>query len=129
MKKRYLTFLFMLCAHCFADNSITFEKQENTSQSPSQTVRVLQFENSQVRVWKTKIFPNQPLKMHRHDYDRIVVTMQGGNLAKLSEDGTIKDRIFESGESYWLEKDPLNELHACVNKSEEPIEVVVIEIK
>lgn len=119
--------MVMLCAHCFADEGITFDNGKSASQQATQ--RVLQFENDQVRVWKAKIFPNQPLKMHRHDHDRVVVALHGGNLAKVSEDGAVKDRLFESGESYWLDKDPASELHACVNKSEEPIEVIVIELK
>jgi hypothetical protein len=43
------------------------------------THRIFQFENDQVRVWKTVIMPRQPLKMHRHDHPRIVVGVKGGD--------------------------------------------------
>lgn len=114
----------------FAQNSIVFENPQAISEpNLTTTTRTLQFENDSVRVWKTTIFPNQPLKMHRHEHDRVVVALKGGNLAKLDANGVLMPRIFETGNSYWLDKDPPNELHACVNKSNEPIEVVVIELK
>jgi hypothetical protein len=39
-----------------------------------------QFENGDVKVWKTIIMPNQPLSLHRHDHGRTIVTLIGGTL-------------------------------------------------
>lgn len=95
----------------------------------SQTHRVFQFENEHVRVWKTIIMPHQPLKMHRHDCARVVVGLKGGTLTKTEQTGETSELHFESGIAYWLTEDPPHTLHADVNESEEPIEVMIIEIK
>ena len=46
---------------------------------PSQTRREPQFENENVRVWKSIIMPNQPLSLHRHDFGRTIVVLKGGS--------------------------------------------------
>jgi beta-alanine degradation protein BauB len=96
---------------------------------PTQTHRVFQFENEHVRVWKTTIMPHQPLKMHRHDCARVVVGLKGGTLTKIEETGETSELNFESGVAYWLTEDPPGTLHADINESDEPIEVMVIELK
>lgn len=96
---------------------------------PTQTHRVFQFENEHVRVWKTIIMPHQPLKMHRHDCSRIVVDLKGGALTKIEETGETSPLNFETGVAYWLTQDPPDTLHADINESDEPIEVMVIELK
>lgn len=93
------------------------------------TRRELQFENDKVKVWKTYIEPNQPLSMHRHDSDRVVVGLVGGKLKKIEENGENSDLVFETHKAVWLEKDPEGELHGDINESGETIEVMVIEIK
>ena len=49
-------------------------------QQASGTRREPQFENSNVRVWKSIIMPNQPLSLHRHDFGRTIVVLKGGTL-------------------------------------------------
>jgi quercetin dioxygenase-like cupin family protein len=90
---------------------------------------VFQFENEHVRVWKTVIMPHQPLKMHRHDCARVVVGLKGGFLTKIEETGETSELAFESGKAYWLDEDLPGTLHGDINESDEPIEVMVIEIK
>lgn len=96
---------------------------------PTHTHRVFQFENEHVRVWKTIIMPHQPLKMHRHDYPRIVIGLKGGKLVKIEETGEVSDLNFDTGVAYWLTEDPPGTLHGDINESDEPIEVMVIELK
>ena len=98
-------------------------------QQPVGTHRVFQFENEHVRVWKTVIMPNQPLKMHRHEVGRVIVGLKGGTLKKIEETGEVSDLVFDTGVAYWLDKDPPNTLHGDINLSDEPIEVMVIELK
>ena len=93
------------------------------------THRVFQFENEHVRVWKTVIMPHQPLKMHRHDCARVVVGLKGGSLTKIEETGETSKLVFETGKAYWLNEDPPRTLHGDINESDEPIEVMVIEVK
>lgn len=96
---------------------------------PKGTHRVFQFENEHVRVWRTVIMPREPLKMHRHDCARVVVGLKGGKLTKIEETGEISDLEFETGKAYWLGEDPPGTLHGDINESDEPIEVMVIELK
>lgn len=35
------------------------------------------FENDDVKVWKSVIYPNAPLAMHRHEHPRMIVVMSG----------------------------------------------------
>jgi quercetin dioxygenase-like cupin family protein len=113
---------FLMIAVC------SFLHSEEGVKNPN-THRVFQFENEHVRVWKTVIMPHQPLKMHRHDCARVVVGLKGGSLTKIEETGETSDLTFETGTAYWLEEDPPNTLHGDINESDEPIEVMVIEIK
>ncbi|MBY0530315.1 MAG: hypothetical protein K2P51_09065 [Rhabdochlamydiaceae bacterium] len=99
------------------------------SKGCGKTHRVLQFENEHVKVWKTVIMPDQPLNMHRHDCSRVVVGLKGGSLTKIEKSGEQSELIFETGKAYWLTEDPPGTLHADINESEEPIEVMVIELK
>jgi len=79
------------------------------------THRELQFENEYVKVWKTVIMPHQPLKMHRHDYPRIVVGLKSGTLTKIEETGEKSELVFEAGKAYWALPDPLGTLHGDIN--------------
>lgn len=106
----------------------SFLHSEESLNNPN-THRVFQFENEHVRVWKTVIMPQQPLKMHRHDCARVVVGLKGGSLTKIEETSETSELVFETGKAYWLDEDPPNILHGDINESNEPIEVMVIEIK
>jgi hypothetical protein len=100
------------------------------SQVPAdQTRRIAQFENDDVKVWKSIILPNQPLTMHRHEHPRVVVALSGGTMRIVEQGGGSEDHIWESGLAYWLPSNPLNALHADVNAGRKPIEVMVVELK
>ena len=103
-------------------------KAEELAETRS-TYRELQFENESVKVWKTVIMPHQPLKMHRHDCSRVVVGLKGGTLTKIEETGERSPLDFETGKAYWLTEDPPGTFHGDINESDEPIEVMVIELK
>jgi hypothetical protein len=46
-------------------------------QGPTQTQRIPQFENGEVKVWKSVVLPNAPLAMHRHDHGRVIIAPRG----------------------------------------------------
>jgi hypothetical protein len=99
-------------------------------QQASGTRREPQFENSNVRVWKSIIMPNQPLALHRHDFGRTIVALKGGTLDVVDKDGkTMKQMTWETGKAYWLDADPPNEQHGDLNRTKEPIEVIVVEMR
>lgn len=99
-------------------------------QQASTTRREPQFENSEVRVWKSIIMPNQPLALHRHDHGRTIVALKGGTLDIVDGKGaTTKQEKWESGKAYWLDADPPGTQHGDLNKGKEPMEVIVVELK
>jgi quercetin dioxygenase-like cupin family protein len=95
----------------------------------SATRREPQFENDQVRVWKSIIMPKQPLSMHRHEHGRTIVALVGGTLKIVEESGPSRSVTWETGKAYWLGPDPPGTRHADVNESDKPIEVIVVEMK
>ena len=99
-------------------------------QQATGTRREPQFENSSVRVWKSIIMPNQPLALHRHDFGRTIVALKGGTLDVVDAQGkTIRQMTWETGKAYWLDADPPNEQHGDMNRTSEPIEVIVVEMR
>lgn len=111
---------------CFLVFAFSYLAADEVSQK---THRVFQFENEHVKVWKTVIAPDEPLNFHRHDCSRIVVTLRGGTLTRVEETGETSELVFENEKAYWLTEDPPETLHADINSSGEPIEVMVIEVK
>lgn len=94
------------------------------------TRREPQFENEHMKVWKSVIMPNQPLSLHRHEHGRALVALVGGDLTVVGPDGKALDEYhWESGKAYWLDADPPGQVHADVNESGHPIEVIVVELK
>lgn len=99
-------------------------------QQASQTRREPQFDNESVTVWKSIIMPNQPLALHRHDLGRTIVALKGGTLDVVDATGkTLKQMTWETGKAYWLGPDPPGEQHGDLNRTKEPIEVIVVQMK
>jgi hypothetical protein len=99
-------------------------------QAATGTRREPQFENSEVRVWKSIILPNQPLALHRHEHGRTIVALKGGTLDVVDGSGkTLKQMTWETGKAYWLDVDPAGQQHGDLNKGTQPIEVIVVEMK
>lgn len=98
-------------------------------QAVNQTRRIPQFENEDVKVWRSIIAANQPLSMHRHDRPRVIVPIVGGTLKVVKESGASQTVTWEVGKAYWLAADPPDELHADLNEGDKPIEVIVVELK
>lgn len=99
-------------------------------QQQATTRREPQFENEEVRVWKSIIMPKQPLSYHRHDHGRVLVALTDGELKVLDQDGKHIDTYkWERGKAYWLGKDLPGKMHADLNDTTQPIEVIVAELK
>lgn len=100
------------------------------AQQQSATRREPQFENSELKVWKSIIMPNQPLTQHRHEHGRALVALTDGTLDVVNPAGkTVNTYKWEKGKAYWLGVDPKGETHADVNNTRQPIEVIVVELK
>jgi len=100
------------------------------SQQPgTQTQRSPQFENENVKVWKSVIVPNTPLTMHRHDHGRVIIALQGGTMKILEQSGSSEQHVWETGKAYWLPANAPNTMHTDVNAGDKPIEMMVVELK
>jgi len=94
------------------------------------TRRESQFENDELRVWKSIIMPRQPLTLHRHDHGRALIALTGGDLKVVDSTGkTLNTYHWERGKAYWLDADPPGQMHADVNDTSNPIEVIVVELR
>jgi len=100
-----------------------------TAFASNQTHRVPQFSNKEVNVWQTVIMPRQPLKMHRHKYDRVVIALNSGTLKVIPQHGRTHLLRLKKGRAYWLTKNRPGQFHADQNINKHPIKVIVIEIK
>ena len=95
----------------------------------SQAQRTPQFENADVRVWKTVVPPNAPLTMHTHEHPRVIIALSGGTMKVVYEDGTSEVHQWETGKAYWLSTEEGKKRHADANQGAKPIEVMVVELK
>lgn len=88
-----------------------------------------QFENAQVRVWKTVLEPGERLGMHRHEHGRVVVPLRSGTLVIPQQNGGERKLNMEAGKAYWLDADPPDELHGDFNPGKQRLELMVVETK
>ncbi|HEX6163671.1 MAG TPA: hypothetical protein VFZ31_09915 [Vicinamibacterales bacterium] len=96
----------------------------------STTRREPQFENSEVQVWKSIIYPGKPLGLHRHDHGRALISLNGGTLNVVDGDGKVLDTYkLEAGKAMWLDADKPGTQHADVNPGTTPVEVIVVQLK
>ena len=92
-------------------------------QAATGTRREPQFENADVKVWKSIIMPNQPLSLHRHDHGRTIVALKGGTLDIVDKAGkTTKKEVWESGKAYWLGVDPPGQESVLRNRLDAPVD-------
>jgi beta-alanine degradation protein BauB len=96
---------------------------------PPQTQRVPQFENDDVKVWRSLIRANPPLTRHRHEHPRVIIALSGGTMNIVEDNGTSRAHVWESGKAYWLPANAANTMHADVNRGDKPIEVMVVELQ
>jgi beta-alanine degradation protein BauB len=101
----------------------------HAAQQAAQTQRIPIFENDDVKVWKSVIYPNAPLAMHRHEHPRVLVALAGGKMNIVEQNGPTESHDWQTGSAYWLPASPPNTMHSDVNAGDKPIEVVVVELK
>jgi quercetin dioxygenase-like cupin family protein len=112
----------MLIAIPVATVAATLIAQQTASQ------RFPQFENDDVKVWRSVIMPGAPVTPHHHDYPRIIVTLTG-KIDLVNRTAPTQHQVWETGKAYWLPQNAQNTLHTDVNVGTEPVVVMVIEMK
>jgi hypothetical protein len=100
-----------------------------SQQITNKSQRFPQFDNEDVKVWKSVVLPNAPLTMHRHDHPRVIIALSGGTMKIVDQSGAAEQHVWETGKAYWLPANPPNTMHADVNAGDKPIEVMVVELE
>ena len=95
----------------------------------AQTQRFPQFENEDVKVWRSVVMPDAPLAMHRHEHPRVIIPLSGGTMKIVEQGGGSEEHVWESGKAYWLAANAPGTMHADVNSGGKPIEVMVVELE
>ena len=83
-----------------SQQSATGTHQAGTQQAGTQ--RIVQFENDDVKVWKSIVVPHAPLTMHRHEHGRVIIALKGGTMKIVEQTGTSEAHVWETGNAYWL---------------------------
>jgi hypothetical protein len=104
-------------------------QQGATGTQQAGTQRIVQFENDDVKVWKSIVVPHAPLTMHRHEHGRVIIALKGGTMKIVEQTGKSETHVWESEKAYWLPKNAPGTMHADVNAGDQPIEVMVVEMK
>jgi beta-alanine degradation protein BauB len=99
------------------------------AQTAAQTGRESQFDNDEVKVWKSVILPNSPLPMHRHDHPRVIIALNGGTMKIAEDTGASETHEWKTGKAYWLPANPPGTHHQDINIGDKPIEVMVVELQ
>jgi len=99
------------------------------AQTMSATGREPQFENTDVKVWKSIVLPNDPLPLHRHEHPRVIIALAGGTMKILEESGKSEIHQWQTGKAYWLPANAPGTRHQDVNIGDKPIEVIVVELQ
>jgi hypothetical protein len=100
-----------------------------SQQNAAGTQRIVQFENDDVKVWKSVVVPNAPLTMHRHEHGRVIIALKGGTMKIVEQSGGSEAHVWNTGKAYWLPANAPGTTHADVNAGDQPIEVMVVELK
>ena len=109
--------------------ALAFAAGFTVAQGTHATAREPQFDNADVKVWKSVIEPSDPLPLHRHDHPRVIVALHGGTMKILEESGQSELHEWKTGKAYWLPANAPGTRHQDVNVGEEPIEVMVVELQ
>ena len=99
-----------------------------SQQTAQQSQRYPQFDNEDVRVWKSVVMPKTPLTFHRHEHPRVIIALRGGTMNLVTQNGPTERNVWETGKAYWLPANPPGTMHADVNAGDQPIEVMVVEL-
>jgi quercetin dioxygenase-like cupin family protein len=99
------------------------------AETTMQTGREPQFENAEVKVWKSVVLPHSPLPLHRHEHPRVIIALTGGTMQIVQENGPTETHDWRTGKAYWLPANAPGTRHQDVNVGDKPIEVMVVELQ
>ena len=104
----------LLSTEVFAEDAVIADPDHYT----------VEFENDRVRIIRIKYGPGEKSVMHTHG-PNVSVLLSEGNVRMTLPDGTSEEMPSEVGVATWSD----NEEHLPENLSDEPLEVVLVELK
>ena len=104
----------LLLTEVFAENAVVADPDHYT----------VEFENDRVRIIRVKYGPGEKSVMHTHG-PNVSILLSDGFIHMTFPDGTSEDIPSEVGVAVWADA----EEHLPENLSDEPLEVVIVELK
>jgi hypothetical protein len=87
------------------------------------------FQNEHLSAIHAKILPHEEIGLHRDEYPQVVVALKGGVITRLEANGTTTEVSFPTHHAIYRPMDPPDEFHRSVNNSDEPVELIIIQLK
>ena len=119
MMKNLLMGISVLIAVAF---SVALASEDAIKSDPKHYT--VEFENDRVRIIRIKYGPGEKSVMHTHG-PNVAVFLTGGTVRMHLPDGTSQDVTTEHGGTQWADA----EEHLPENLTDEPLEVVLVELK
>lgn len=129
LTKRARNTMFRNAGLLFGLAAIAFGAGLAVAQTTTQTGREPQFQNTEVKVWKSVVLPHSPLPLHRHEHPRVIIALTGGTMQIVEENGSKETHDWQTGKAYWLPANAPGTRHQDVNIGDKPIEVMVVELQ
>jgi quercetin dioxygenase-like cupin family protein len=119
MTKKVLIFISFLAATLFSSTTIA---EDAVAADPEHYT--VEFENDKIRVIRVKYGPGEKSVMHTHG-PNVAVFLTTNAIRFTLADGTTVDASAEAGVTQWADA----EEHLPENVSDEPLELVLVELK
>lgn len=115
-----MRFLMLLFSVCY---SIGYAAQT------CQTEREVFIENQSTKVWKTTLCPHQKLPPHSHDYARVLIPEEDGQIKVIYQSGKVDFVNLHKKIPVFLSVDQGKELHEDENPGDAALHMTLIELR
>jgi hypothetical protein len=89
----------------------------------------IQFENDLISISRVLVEPKEEIGLHRDALPQVIIGLKGGTITRLEADGREVDVEFPTGKAVFRSVDPEGVLHRSINKSDNPIEIMIVQMK
>ncbi len=86
----------------------------------------IKLDNDFVRVIKATVQPHDKGALHRHEFNRVMIFLDAGDLTVVHQDGRRDEQHWKAGQVAW---EPAGGMHTSENVGAAPLRLVEVEIK
>ena len=83
-------------------------------------------DNDAVRILKVEDTPHKKSALHRHEFNRVMIYLNAGDMEIVNEDGRKEHQHWKAGQAAWS---PAGGQHTSENVGSSPLRIVEIELK